>query len=238
MKTNNSIENPLWALLGRYLTGEATPAETKKVEAWAAVSQKNRDELEQARRLLDGADAFYAASRYDTDKAWAAVRNRTVASAPVQTRLVSRKKAVVWYSKYAAAVIIALLLGAATYLYVTYSAGNPKYTEIVTGNNQVIEEYILPDGSFVTLNSNSTLHFPEKFEGNIREVFITGEAFFDVTPDAAKPFIIHAGNAQVKVLGTSFNVHAYPDAETVEVTVESGTVQLLCCESENTGLDD
>jgi ferric-dicitrate binding protein FerR (iron transport regulator) len=60
----------------------------------------------------------------------------------------------------------------------------------------------------------------------VREVFIDGEAFFDVKPNPDKPFIIHAGNAQVKVLGTSFNVCAYPNTETVEVVVKTGKVQV------------
>ena len=83
-----------------------------------------------------------------------------------------------------------------------------------------------PDGSIVTLNRNSKLIFPKHFTKNVREVTITGEAFFDVKPNTSKPFIINAGNVQVKVLGTSFNVCAYPGTETVEVVVESGKVQV------------
>jgi ferric-dicitrate binding protein FerR (iron transport regulator) len=78
----------------------------------------------------------------------------------------------------------------------------------------------------VALNSNSKLVFPKQFTGNTREVTIYGEAFFDVKPNREKPFIITAGNAQVKVVGTSFNVCAYPENETVEVVVKTGKVQV------------
>ena len=78
----------------------------------------------------------------------------------------------------------------------------------------------------VTLNSNSKLEFPAKFASDKREVTITGEAFFEVKPNPEKPFVINAGGAQVKVLGTSFNVSAYPKTDAVEVIVKTGKVQV------------
>jgi ferric-dicitrate binding protein FerR (iron transport regulator) len=88
----------------------------------------------------------------------------------------------------------------------------------------------LPDGTVVTLNYNSKLHYPKQFTGKFRKVSIEGEAFFEVKPDASKPFVISAGKAQIKVLGTSFNVCARPGDKTVEVTVETGKVQVGCHE--------
>ena len=101
------------------------------------------------------------------------------------------------------------------------------YGELISANNQVVNEYVLPDGTLVALNSNSKLTFPKHFKNDVREVTILGEAFFDVKPNPEKPFIINAGNAHVKVLGTSFNVNAYPEAETVEVVVKTGKVQVI-----------
>jgi ferric-dicitrate binding protein FerR (iron transport regulator) len=84
----------------------------------------------------------------------------------------------------------------------------------------------LPDGTLVSLNSDTQLKYPKRFGKETREVTIEGEAFFEVKPNKNKPFIIHAGNAQIKVLGTSFNVSAYPRARLVEVIVETGKVQV------------
>ena len=122
--------------------------------------------------------------------------------------------------------VFAVLLGSAGYYFGFRNKVTEVYSEIISAEKQVISEYILPDGSVVALNSNSKLVFPSNFKGNTREVTIYGEAFFDVKPDASKPFIINAGNAQVKVLGTSFNVKAYPENETVEVVVATGKVQV------------
>jgi ferric-dicitrate binding protein FerR (iron transport regulator) len=87
-------------------------------------------------------------------------------------------------------------------------------------------EIKLPDGSMVKLNRGSTLTYPEEFSGKIREVTLTGEAFFNVTRNPKKPFIIKTNGASIKVLGTSFNVYAYDESSTVEVIVRTGKVEL------------
>jgi len=119
------------------------------------------------------------------------------------------------------------MLGSAGYYFGFRNKVTEVYSEIISSQNQVINEYTLPDGSVVALNSNSKLVFPKNFKGDTREVIIYGEAFFDVKPNPEKPFIINAGNAQVKVVGTSFNVSAYPESETVEVVVQTGKVQVI-----------
>jgi transmembrane sensor len=128
---------------------------------------------------------------------------------------------------------LAFLVGTAGYYFGLRNQVQNVYSEVISAEKQVVNEFILPDGSVVALNSNSKLQFPKKFKNNVREVTITGEAFFDVIPNPEMPFIINAGNAQIKVLGTSFNVNAYPENETVEVVVETGTVQVSSNEKLN-----
>jgi transmembrane sensor len=90
----------------------------------------------------------------------------------------------------------------------------------------------LPDGSKISLNRNSELSYRENFGKKNRNVKLTGEAFFEIAPDASKPFIIDAGNAVVKVVGTSFNVITNNSNSAVEVFVTTGKVIL----SDRTGL--
>ncbi len=232
MKANNSIEKPDWSLMGRYLSGETNATETEKVEQWAAASGQNQKELEQHRILLNKTDEFFGIKNFDTDKAWNNVHHK-IASAEQPGRFtIFRKKTSAAVYKYAAILLVAVLLASTGY-YLVKTQLNPIYAEVIVNENQSAKEVILPDGSTVTLNSNSSLEYPKKFNDQMREVTVTGEAFFDVTPDPERPFIITAGDARVKVLGTSFNVNAYPEAESVEVTVESGIVQVVCCEGEN-----
>jgi len=83
----------------------------------------------------------------------------------------------------------------------------------------------LIDGSSVTLNANSKLSYPERFNDTARVVKLQGEAFFEVTKDTFKPFIVQSGNIETTVLGTSFNVNAYSKNQ-IKVTVATGKVMV------------
>ena len=87
-------------------------------------------------------------------------------------------------------------------------------------------EYVmtLSDGTKVWINAESEIKYPVVFGPDKREVFITGEAFFEVVKDSLRPFIVHTPNAQTTVLGTSFNVMAYPDERHTEITLLKGAV--------------
>ena len=85
----------------------------------------------------------------------------------------------------------------------------------------------LPDGSLVWLNATSSLRFPTAFVDNERRVEITGEAYFEVAKDPAKPFIVSVNNAEVQVLGTHFNINAYSDEEDVKTTLLEGSVKFV-----------
>ncbi len=82
----------------------------------------------------------------------------------------------------------------------------------------------LPDGSTVLLNENSELSYTEPFGKNLREVMLKGEAYFDIQPDSAHAFIVHTGDINTRVLGTSFNVNARE--KQVVVTVTRGLVEV------------
>ena len=95
---------------------------------------------------------------------------------------------------------------------------NPRGSKVVT--------LALADGTKVWLNSESSLRYPTAFTGNGREVEITGEAYFEVSPNAAKPFHVKKGEVNVQVLGTHFNVNAYEDEAAIKVTLLEGLVEV------------
>jgi ferric-dicitrate binding protein FerR (iron transport regulator) len=84
----------------------------------------------------------------------------------------------------------------------------------------------LPDGSKLWLNAGSKVKYADGFANGRRELTLTGEAFFDVKHDPEHPFIIHTGRLDIKVLGTSFNVKAYPNDSTIETTLIKGKVEI------------
>ncbi len=87
-------------------------------------------------------------------------------------------------------------------------------------------ELTLADGTLVILNSESKIKFPSHFQGNTREVWMSGEAYFDVEHNAAKPFVVHSKGFDTRVLGTEFNVKAYSDESSEEVTLVEGSVEV------------
>lgn len=109
--------------------------------------------------------------------------------------------------------------------YENAKAGQTLFNTIATpkgGQYQVV----LPDGTLVWLNAASSIHFPTRFNGNERRVEITGEAYFEVTKDARKPFHVITPTQDVEVLGTHFNVNAYADEASVKTTLLEGSVKV------------
>ncbi|MCG8308502.1 MAG: FecR domain-containing protein [Cytophagales bacterium] len=84
----------------------------------------------------------------------------------------------------------------------------------------------LEDGTKVHLNAGSSIHYPEKFRDSSRRVYLEGEAYFEVTKDPGRPFIVETGKVKTTVLGTAFNVRAYPDESKIEVAVVEGKVRV------------
>jgi transmembrane sensor len=123
---------------------------------------------------------------------------------------------------------VALILVSLGYVavYLNNSGYLSKKISVVTGMDQKNLRVSLPDGSKIYLNRNSELSYRENFGKNKREVKLTGEAFFEISPDVNKPFIIDAGKASVKVVGTSFNVITNNTESAVEVYVITGKVIL------------
>jgi hypothetical protein len=87
-------------------------------------------------------------------------------------------------------------------------------------------QLVLPDGSKVWLNASSSIHFPTAFIGNARNVTLTGEAYFEITKNKAKPFHVNVNGMQVEVLGTHFNVNAYDDEGAIKTSLLEGSVKI------------
>lgn len=110
-----------------------------------------------------------------------------------------------------------------------------KYKKVVIGA-KYLTAYSLPaktkvitlaDGTRVTLNANSDLRYPQKFNATTREVYLKGEAYFEVVHDDKKPFIVYSGTLKTQVLGTSFTISAYDERRPIKVTVLTGKVGLV-----------
>ncbi len=98
------------------------------------------------------------------------------------------------------------------------------FTEYRSGIGKMVKKK-LPDGSSVWLNANSSIKFAENFNEDTRDLFLSGEAYFDVAHDESKPFIVHTGTVVTKVLGTAFDINSY-DQNKLSITVSRGKVSV------------
>ena len=139
----------------------------------------------------------------------------------------SPKNSRLWLRNIAAAAIAIIALSACFYFFRIYSPGHPvsaRLTELKT-NNGSIAKIRLADGTLVTLNALSTLTYPKNFTGKTREVFLNGEAFFDVAKDHSHPFIVHTNQSDIQVLGTAFDIKSYKNDPQFEATLFRGSIQ-------------
>ena len=142
----------------------------------------------------------------DVDKAWNNMSSRLIKDShnliesPVKISLFRTT-----FFRIAAAALLLLSLGTAA-IFINNPGILSKKNAVVALNDQKNILISLPDGSKVYLNRNSTFTYRKNFGKHRRDVNLSGEAFFEIAPDASKPFIIDAGNAKIKVVGTSFNV--------------------------------
>jgi len=132
-----------------------------------------------------------------------------------------------WF-KVAAVVALLVLSGFVLYFF-QFEARTDSEKAFIHKRNEkgMRSEILLSDGSSIWLNADSELKYPETLGAKTREVYLSGEAYFDIAKDSTRPFIIHLEHTQIKVLGTSFNVKAYKEEEVVETTVVSGKVAFI-----------
>jgi transmembrane sensor len=129
------------------------------------------------------------------------------------------------YRKLVMAAAILLLCGLATWRFLL---PEKKINNIATHKVEKVKKRFikLADGSAVLLNAHSELKYPQAFSGNTREVYLTGEAYFDIVADSRQPFIVHTGEVSTTVLGTVFNIKAWSGESQVTVTVTRGSVKV------------
>ncbi len=167
-------------------------------------------------------------SNINVDKAWNKIYSRINEPGEIKTgRLLLPGNN---FFRIAAAIILMLGIGLAG-LYLSERSVFNKKIIVTTGINQKNLELTLPDGSVAILNRETILSYRSDYGKNERKVSLSGEAFFEITPDQNNPFTIDAGKAKVKVLGTSFNVITSNQDAAVEVFVKTGMILL----SDNSG---
>lgn len=199
-------------LLSRYQQGICTEQEKRIVEQW--LQQLGGEYPSQSEAERAGLE----------ERMWAAIRAETLARQP---RPFYRQ----WYAA-AAAVLVVLGLGWLTFNLQgpasVVAEANHEKPGFITQTNTTGEVLTvsLPDGSEVSLAPHSSLSYPEDFRGATRDVYLKGRAFFDVSSNAEKPFLVYSGEIVTRVVGTSFWVSEKSGNKEIEVSVVSGKVSV------------
>ena len=211
-------------LLVRFLSGEADADEMAKVRQWMMANSRNQQYVEDMKLLWNSGKNVKELASFDKQGDWIKVKARITKNAPPKE--ISRPKSLIKtrYVLAKVAVISALLVSTYFAWRILEKQDTVAETITVTSNDN-LSSVTLPDGSNVYLNKNSSITYNKDFEGVIRAVSLTGEAFFEVTRNDSKPFLIKSGQAITEVVGTSFNVN-YSVQDIVIVTVATGKVFL------------
>lgn len=213
----------IWSIIGRKLEGDISPEEEITLNEWINSSTTNKQVYFQVKELWnhkqDQTNNSQAIAAYDKliNRIKFAEVTRT------QSRVQQISFRVNQLLKYAAIFIFLLSFSYLAYYFVNEeSAKNEFCTISVPRGNK--SEVVLPDGSKVWLNNNSKLVYPKKFNREQRHVELTGEAYFEVEHNSRLPFVVQTSDVSIKVLGTKFNVCAYPNDKYIETTLISGKV--------------
>ncbi|MFN8253066.1 MAG: FecR domain-containing protein [Ferruginibacter sp.] len=205
------------ALLAKYLLGEASQDEILMVTDWLAEQPENQRYFNQLAQVWTGSGQLSTHLTANEEKAWQRFRQRVQQAEKKQTSSIKPAGLIL-----RTAAVLALVLTAG-WTWLTFIKENPVQQVAVSATRLPLSD-TLPDGSVVTMNKNATISYPSVFKGATRPVQLKGEAFFKVSPNKAKPFVITAGDIQVTVLGTSFNIRQ--SGTFTEVIVETGLVKV------------
>lgn len=206
-------------LIVKYLLQEATSDEITDVNNWINKSEANKKKFEHFKFLWLESKKIEVNNTFDENLAWDNFKN-VVENKKNTTKIIYASKNN-WLIA-AAAVLVVIVAG--WYINIFFANANSNKNLLVKTNKNIFID-TLPDNSIVTLNKNSSIEYNSKFtEGNSRNIKLKGEAFFLVTANKEKPFVVTVNDVQIRVVGTSFNVKTI-NGQT-EVIVKTGIVQV------------
>lgn len=195
-------------LLYRFFEGTASIEEGMQIKAWVEASPENERTFYKERKTFD-------AILLNSHQHFATQRSVS----PFFRKFLSAQ----WF-RMAGVIALTLLI---SYLYRQYRADHaPVAMNTISVPAGQRANLLLPDGTNVWLNARTTLQYPSTFNHRQRRVILNGEAYFDVTKDKKKPFVVQTKNYNIEVLGTKFNVDAYDSRNEFETALMQGSVKV------------
>lgn len=209
-------------LLAGYFSGDLPDKDRTMIDNWRAESTENEVFFQESRKAWEALPLLHEMEQF----------NSFEALKKINTRIPNPKTGKWWtYIQRVAAIMLLPLLVYSGYISIHNNSLIRQHKEhvvmqTISSRQGMVSRFELADGTKVWLNSNSTLQFPTFFTGNLREVKLNGEAYFEVTKNEKQPFLVKAKDLSIEVLGTSFNVQSYDDDNLSEVVLVEGKVNL------------
>ena len=211
------------ATIKKYLTGKGTGDDHRQLLDWIREDDHLKDFYE-IRNAWES-DIFQSEMPADSQKSWSSLQNQLLIATQ---RKLQKSTRYLRFFKYAAVLIFAVFIATDGARLIGVGAGiDQLHYSTVKADAGQIANVILPDQTEVWLNSGSYIRYNNEFASSNREIELVGEAYFNVTKNATLPLLVSGSPIQVKVLGTKFNVSAYPEDHSFNVILEEGKVELI-----------
>ena len=214
------IEEKKSNLIIGYLQNRLNKEGTKVFFAWLDENAENKKVFFELKAIYESVN-----TPVDIEKSW----NRLLSKHENR----SKKSARIEFWKYAAVAMVAVLITSSAFFSLHTGKQNHYPVKYTTGNGLVANTLELPDGSRVQLAHSSELYYGNEYGKNKREVYLKGEAFFDIATNKDKPFVVKLDKQEITALGTQFNVMAYPSDSVYTTTLIEGSVKLNTGNTEN-----
>lgn len=210
-------------LIKRFLSGKLSTTEEKELLDWIDLSPQNLSLfIKEQNRLRP---VILSQREKTTDQRWIRLQNNIGIKRSIPLQKTKKRLQFIGIITVAASLVIGLFLYTLINIKPQTNERLVAYSTVTTTLGER-SSLTLPDGSKVNLNAGSTLRYPDSFSGTERKVELSGEAFFDVVHNEAQPFIVQTHALNVRVLGTMFNLEAFPETPEVNTTLVNGKVIL------------
>lgn len=210
-------EDNIYTILRRLTDFTISPKHRQHVREWLI----GKDYAEEKDTVLN---RIWNDTSAEKDGATEDALTRTWSKIACAEKDISRKLFINKLLRYAAIFLLPIMTGIAVWNISDRTHKNPDMLECYVPNGEQ-KTIVLPDGSHIQLNAGSLLIYPEKFTSSKRQIYLYGEGNFTVKKQTT-PFIVKAGVLNIEVLGTKFNVEAYPGSHTITTTLENGCVKV------------
>ncbi len=213
MASIDQFEIP-WELIAAYLGQSISDSEAASLRAWREASAENELRFQEAVAIWQDGQQLGPDFPFDSHEDWPLVADRLIA--PVKP---------LWGRPFMRiAAVLVILLGLAGILQWVLQPSSQTWQEVVASQENLL--VTLPDGTQLTLRAGSKLSYPPSFEGDAREIRLSGEAWLEVSHDPSKPFTVAGPELQVEVLGTSFAFQDFPEDGLGQVDLAEGKVKV------------